>query len=625
MSRNPLTDSYKQNLFSFFKLNELKKSSTSINVLKNSKKLILNSTSYRTYSDFYKKATTMHTFKLPNVSAYPLQQNEELISIKSNLIKSQKKQLFAYSNLKLKKNKGKSVSIDFSNNITDKPKSNNKMNENIFLQCIDQFNDMNSVIYKYISYKEKYFFNKKGDNNLHLLIDMINQNQFENDNSFVYYQKNTFDICDNKIRIDLKFYSLKIVFYDSENKKVNTIIFPFSFLPFFYGIKYDLFKSFLSFIIEYNSSTSQFELNQEKLKNYYLLFKDNTNFYIDESFMLDNNKKEYIYDFDWVIKLEANSFKKYKLKVKLPHMSFKLTNLKLFNNVISIRKNVDISYVAYFIGQNFKDWDLYLLNTFCSFRRFRDVINKALSFIQTNTENIKFDLDNLGNRPKRDVNLNTYHQFYLTIDDKTIFFTISAPQIKIVFTDKTNVTSNDYNKIFQLNLKQAVQLNKFSYYCSVKEIIKKGLDIIRKQDQKKKNILYVDNIELNINDLIFNFDESLLEFFQPLSSRESEGKGYLTVAILEPILEWKEISHNIFKRRIYKILYERYKIMFELEKEKWSEIISDILDEIKQTAIICGLHDNFSLDQTKTEESPIKSKGSSKTYKYTKYKTQEQL
>ena len=63
--------------------------------------------------------------------------------------------------------------------------------------------------------------------------------------------------------------------------------------------------------------------------------------------------------------------------------------------------------------------------------------------------------------------------------------------------------------------------------------------------------------------------------------------------------------------------------MFELEK--WSEIISDIFDEIKQTAIICGLHDNFSLEQTKTEESPIKSKGSSKTYKYTKYKTQEQL
>lgn len=623
MSRNPLNDSYKQNLFSFFKINELKKSSTSINVLKNSKKLILSNTSYRTYSDFYKKATTKHTFKLPNVSAYPLQQNEELIPIKANLIKSQKKQLYTYSNLKLKKKKGKSVSIDLSNKKTDKPKSNNKMNENMFLHCIDQFNDMNSVIYKYISYKEKYFFNKKGDNNLHLLIDMINQNHFENDNSFVYYQKNIFDICENTIKIEFKFYSLKVVFYDINNKKLNTIIFPFSFLPFFYGIKYDLFKSFLSLVIDYNSSTSQFELNQEKFKKYYHLFKDNTNFYIDESFMLDNHKKEYIYDFDWVIKLNANDFKKCKLKIKLPYMSFKLKNLKLFNSVISIKKNVDISYMAYFIEQNFKDWDLYLLNTFCAFRRFRDVINKALSFNQTNAEKIKFDLDNLFNRPKRDVNLNTYHQFYLTIDDKTIFFTISAPQIKIAFTDKTNLTSSDYSKIFQLNLKQAIQLNKFSYYCSVKEIIKKGLDIIRKQDYKNKNILYVDNIKLNINDLIFNFDESLLEFFQPLSSRESEGKGYLTVSILEPILEWKEISQNIFKRRIYKILNERYKIMFELEKEKWSEIISGIFDEIKQTAIICGLHDNFSLDTTKTEGSPVKSKASSKTYRYTKYKAQE--
>ena len=171
MSRNSTAETYKKNLFAFFKVNELSKCPTSVNVLKNSKMLILNNSNYKNYSDYYKNATTIHTFKLPNVSTYPLQRNEELISLQSNLTKTQRKQYQAISLVKRSKMMSSTSSSFFRRKKEEDAKD--KMEEKNFLKCIDQFNNMNSVIYKYISYKEKYFINKKGDNNLHLLIEML--------------------------------------------------------------------------------------------------------------------------------------------------------------------------------------------------------------------------------------------------------------------------------------------------------------------------------------------------------------------------------------------------------------------------------------------------------------------
>ena len=157
------------------------------------------------------------------------------------------------------------------------------MEEKNFLKCIDQFNNMNSVIYKYISYKEKYFINKKGDNNLHLLIEMLKRDISGKEEKKII---NEFDISDKRIHVKLQFHSLKLVFYN--DSKVNSIEFPFSFLPFFYGLRYDLFNTFISLVIDYNKSNNKFELNREKFRLYYKIFKDNYDFYTNESYMQSN-------------------------------------------------------------------------------------------------------------------------------------------------------------------------------------------------------------------------------------------------------------------------------------------------------------------------------------------------
>ena len=591
MSRNSTAETYKKNLFAFFKVNELSKCPTSVNVLKNSKMLILNNSNYKNYSDYYKNATTIHTFKLPNVSTYPLQRNEELISLQSNLTKKQRKQYQAISLVKRSKMMSSTSSSFFRRKKEEDAKD--KMEEKNFLKCIDQFNNMNSVIYKYISYKEKYFINKKGDNNLHLLIEMLKRDISGKEEKKII---NEFDISDKRIHVKLQFHSLKLVFYN--DSKVNSIEFPFSFLPFFYGLRYDLFNTFISLVIDYNKSNNKFELNREKFRLYYKIFKDNYDFYTNESYM-QSNKRTLLYSFDWIIKSNDDT-SKFNMKLIPPYISFKLSSLY---QKISVRKTIDIAHCAYFIENSFKDWNFYVMNSFCIYRKFRDIVNKALSFVPSHKENIKIDFDITNSKLHHDTILNESHEFFISYHNRTFFYKFKAPKIKIVFADKVN----DYTKEFQLNLKQAIQLNKFSFYCSIKEIIKKGLDIVKENQSVK-------NIELNINDLIFNFDESLLTFFQPLSSRDVEGKSLLSVVILDPLLEWQEYTDEESKRKIFTVKESQSKKLLGLDKSKWSDFISNIIDDINNNSVIYGSASNLSNESIKVEDS-IKQKSSNKLHK----------
>ena len=72
---------YQQNLTNFFDISNVSYSN-SIDLLKKSKKLILNTKRYSNYSNYYNQLTMKHTFKLPNVTNYPIQINEGIISIK---------------------------------------------------------------------------------------------------------------------------------------------------------------------------------------------------------------------------------------------------------------------------------------------------------------------------------------------------------------------------------------------------------------------------------------------------------------------------------------------------------------------------------------------------------------
>ena len=252
MTRYENNENLKQTLFSYLNVNELSKSTKSIELLKNSKRLILNTPVYKQYSDCYTKLTTSHTFKLPNVSTYPIQHNHDMISLQS--VYSQP--ITQPNKISLKKKQFKQLNLSSDLKIL-KPENLNKLsclfmkkiNEHTFLKCVDQFNDTNNVMHKYINYKETYFINKNNDRNLNLLKEMLNKytiDEIISDNSPKKIE-NTFTINEGNIMVRFKFSSLKLTFYNETNKKIGQIIFPFKLMPFIYGISFQLFKTFLDF------------------------------------------------------------------------------------------------------------------------------------------------------------------------------------------------------------------------------------------------------------------------------------------------------------------------------------------------------------------------------------------
>jgi hypothetical protein len=97
------------------------------------------------------------------------------------------------------------------------------------------------------------------------------------------------------------------------------------------------------------------------------------------------------FKYEWIINKD-NLIKKYKLKIKMPKIKvrFKYKN----GHKTTLIKSLDSTHMSYLILEKFKDWDLFLLNSFCIIKEFRKTINHALSYNPLiNNKNIKLDLD----------------------------------------------------------------------------------------------------------------------------------------------------------------------------------------------------------------------------------------
>ena len=610
----------KQTLFSYLNIKELSKSTKSIDLLRNSKRLILNTPTYKQYSDCYSRLTTSHTFKLPNISVYPIQQNLDMISLKG---------IYSPQHTHENKKKIKKTFLRCLNPISEtnnSTKINDKlnlplntltktMNEYTFLKCVDQFNNTNNIIHKYIKYKDEYFIYKNKDRNLTILKEMLNQytiNEIVSEKSKKVIT-NLFTIHNDEIVVRFKFSSIKLSFYNEQNKKISQIIFNFKAMPFIYGISFQLFKTFLSLIIDYNYKTQTFSLNEEKFKAYYEYFLHNTEFYNNYSYMFIQNK-QFIYTYDWIINQGNNGNIKYKMKLTFPYMSITMINESL-NMKTYIRKSLDIPHVAYFISKDFEDWDFYLLNSFSIYRQFRIIVNNALS-INNHAFNIKTKniiKENLDYPVCKSQKSEISFEFFITHQNKTShFYKLTAPKIKINhFIDKEHI---DYYKIFQLTLKQAIQLNKFSYHYSIQELIKKCTNI-SKYPLKDGQYKIID-ISLNIDDMIFNFDETLLEFFSPISARESEIRGNVSVVFLEPVIEWISKDDECFIKKVYVMERDKYKMMLDLPIDKFSLIVSGLSTLIeKGECKTCQIDEEISFDELKIEQVKIIKKISLKNRK----------
>ena len=428
---------YQKKLNNFFDFTEVQQPThQSIELLKKSKKLILDTEKYLDYSSFYNKLTMKHTFKLPEVSNYPIQTNHAIIPI--NRHKRRNKNSVFNRKLVLSDKINESFSKKIKNSfIKNFPldDNNNSINSKSFLTYIDKFNDMNGVIHKYITYKENYFVNRNKDGNRKLLEEYMNKNIYGDvkSNPFeepVFKKENIFMV--KKSEVKLRCDSIILYFYEDDKKKISKIKFPFECIPFFYGIDFESFILFLFSVINYDFKNEIFKLNELKFKQLYHNYLNEKKLYYNDCFLLNNSNNTH-FEYDWIVKGE-NIIKKYKLKIQMPKIKVRF---KYPNNIkTTLIKSLNSTKMSYLFLENFKDWDLFLLNSFFIMKEFRKIINQALSYnLLLNNKNIKHNLDD----PKIKLSHKNYSKyssvFFITFHNestyKNLYFEINTPKIKI--------------------------------------------------------------------------------------------------------------------------------------------------------------------------------------------------
>ncbi len=572
-------ESYHKKLLSFIDLKTLDTSTNSNDLVKKSKELILNTSRYDKYSNYYTMMTTIHSFKLPEITSYPIQINPELIPIQNNKIKEQINQ------------KRKRIFMKCSRNYTDIIDNNHmkteiggfndkEINEKTLMKYIDIFNNKNSIIHRYIDYKEKYFINDDKRN-----INTICEGSLTDENT----KSNTFSIDNGRINIKLKYQSIKLLFFDfKEKKKISSLKLPFWCVSFIYRINYNIFKIFLSLVIEYNNERKQFIINENKFNTLFPLIINIESFDSEDSILrIINIKKVFQNEFDWIVLNKSKI--KYRLKIILPQMIFSLFSYEA-KVKIKFFKESDYNHTTYFTNNQFKDWDFYLLNSLCVYKKFRYIMNKALSFdTQYHNQRIIINLS------KKIVNSNSSvncFEFFITKTNNTNrFFILKAPLVKFIYDNK-------YTKIFNLSLKDIIQINLLHKYFTAEEILRKCICISSHYDSII-NMNVIDNVDLNLSNTIYSLNPELLDLI-PRRKKiifNTVKKDSYFMMISQATIEWTDINitNTIeLKKMIYKINDKKSIFLFGcLDIEQWGEYIYDFYDDIEHCSV--EHNDNFIL------------------------------
>ena len=565
---------YQKKLTNFFNFSNVESTYQSVELLKKSKKLILDTVKYFNYSTFYNKLTMKHTFKIPEVADYPIQTNETIIPIHKNKKRNINLGRKLVLSDQINESFAKKIKDDFNNNFPIIEK--NAINSKTFLNYIDKFNNMDGVIHKYITYKEKYFVNKNKDGNKSLLEEYMNKN-IDNDNVIkpfnepVFKKENIFKIKNTEVK--LRCDSIILYFYEEETKKkISKIKFPFECIPFFYGIDFDSFKLFIFSVIGYDYKINQFKLNISKFNQAYNNYLVEKKLYNEDCYLL-NYSENPSFKYDWIVQSEKNT-KKYKLKIQMPKMKVRF---KYFNNIkTTLIKSLDSTRMSYLILENFKDWDLFLLNSFCIIKQFRKTINQALSYsLLLNKKNLKFDLDD----PKIKLNKNNYSTFssvfFITFQKETlgknIYFEINTPKIKVNYKSD-NVES--YEKIYNLNIKEAIQLNKMRKSFWPEDMINRCLSV-REESKKVETTLELDQ-------KIFDFDNDLLKYIKRQDNFFSEiirNKAIIKITIIFPSISF--YNSTDLNQKKYNLSRDEFEELFEMPIINWYKYVITNYKKIK--------------------------------------------
>ena len=346
------------------------------------------------------------------------------------------------------------------------------------------------------------------------------------------YLNDLYEICKNiekfnardsvrQIKYDLKKYyhrqdfsfeisiqSLCLKFYKQDNKgiikeiKPQKLFLPFTYLLFFYLLDFETFKFFLSEIIIYNEEKNQMEINQKEIRDLLVKYKKYIQFNLGPFFnkekkeKFDNYEKyekityncherSYLKIYDWIIHMNSNHENEnenveeslgnknimYKVKMILPMIKYNLITKKLI-----IKKYIHKNIITDLLKSRLDKWEEKILCDLFFNKKFRYIMNSIFSqsqkeFQPKNKQKIYLDRIDYNQNI-----LNKYkYEFFITDAKKehSKYYYISSYKI-LLFYGRTN-DKFFYDK--QMNIKECINLNKFSIFWGYVNTIIKCLHI----------------------------------------------------------------------------------------------------------------------------------------------------
>ena len=290
--------------------------------------------------------------------------------------------------------------------------------------------------------------------------------------------------------------------------------------------------------------------------------------------------------YDWIIYNEK-TIKKFKFKIYMPKIKVRFKYLNGYKT--SLIKSLDSTHLSYLLLEKFKDWDLFLVDSFCLIKEFRKTINQVLSYSPTiNNKNIKLNLDKTKIKLyRKKLNKNSLSFFISFFNDndlngKNLLFDIKTPKIQINYKD-TDI--EPYEKIYNLNLKESIQLNKMKRSFWPEDIVNKCLKI-----KEGKSIYFKKKIEtkLELDKNIFDFDSDLFKYIKRQKEflNMIQNSKKLKINLYFPKIYWyiNVFENNSFIEKIYLMNREEFEELFEKPMKEWYKFIINNINKIKSSS-----------------------------------------
>ena len=416
------------------------------------------------------------------------------------------------------KNKNMVKENEKNNSIENKRNIEEYLDENKFMNFIDEINKNNNYLHKCKNNIKKYFeTDKKNNGNKSFFEELLYKYNFDEHRNEKYFssdkystKKNSFEL--GNLKISFKITSLKFIFYEimenannidnkifynieNNNKikyKINSKIkFPFEFLSIFYGIELSEFINLILSIIEYDKQNKKFTINHNNFISKIEMGKTLYDFFTDISYfsLYNYNKGKECLIYDWDIKNINNVIKHYAIKILLPQMkiSIKSNNMKK----VKFFSNISIKTMGDLINKSFNMWDYYILIYFSEFKLFRFEMNKILcgKYIINNDNKknefnkILFNLNHLNiilNTIKK--NDSSYGFFYSNIKINKIesyYINLKLPKIQVSYQNPLY----SFSKKFDIDIKRLSQINKLRKSFRPEDLIKYSMIIIKNKNK----------------------------------------------------------------------------------------------------------------------------------------------